>query len=88
MKKKGYWGQPDKTSESIDADGFMHTGDILFMDDEGYCRVDGRASDMIIRGGENIYPLEVENALYLHDAIKDVSVVGNNNNNNKLIINN
>ncbi|GJF16262.1 fatty-acyl-CoA synthase [Mycolicibacterium cyprinidarum] len=72
----GYWGDPDKTAEAIDADGWMHTGDIAVMDDEGYVSVTGRIKDMVIRGGENIYPREVEEFLYTHPDIVDAQVVG------------
>ncbi|MEZ5343502.1 MAG: AMP-binding protein [Acidimicrobiales bacterium] len=72
----GYWNDPDKTAEAIDADGWMHTGDLATMDDEGYVNIVGRIKDMIIRGGENVYPREVEEFLYTHPAIRDVQVVG------------
>eukprot|EP01111_Echinosteliopsis_oligospora_P016716 TRINITY_DN7039_c0_g1_i1.p1 TRINITY_DN7039_c0_g1~~TRINITY_DN7039_c0_g1_i1.p1 ORF type:complete len:651 (+),score=131.70 TRINITY_DN7039_c0_g1_i1:45-1997(+) len=73
---KGYWNQPDKTKESIDSDGFMHTGDMGVFDENGYLRVIGRIKDMIIRGGENLYPREIEEYLLTHDGISDVTVVG------------
>jgi len=73
---KGYWNQPDKTKEAIDEDGFMHSGDMATIDDEGYCRIVGRIKDMIIRGGENIYPREIEEFLFTHPDIADVTVVG------------
>eukprot|EP01083_Nonionella_stella_P088646 247167_1 len=73
---KGYWDQPEKTEASIDSDGFMHTGDVCVIDEIGRCCVEGRETDLIIRGGENIYPAEVERLLYTHPNIKDVSVVG------------
>jgi fatty-acyl-CoA synthase len=73
---KGYWNDPDKTAEAIDADGWMHTGDLATMDDEGYVNIVGRLKDMIIRGGENIYPREVEEFLYGHPDISDVQVIG------------
>ncbi|WP_017200195.1 AMP-binding protein [Arthrobacter sp. M2012083] len=73
---QGYWGQPDKTAEAIDADGWMHTGDLARMDDDGYLVVEGRIKDMVIRGGENIYPREIEEFLYLHPSIQDVQVIG------------
>jgi fatty-acyl-CoA synthase len=73
---KGYWNDPDKTAEAIDADGWMHTGDLATMDDEGYVNIVGRLKDMIIRGGENIYPREVEEFLYSHPDISDVQVIG------------
>jgi fatty-acyl-CoA synthase len=72
----GYWGQPDKTSEVIDAGRWMHTGDLAVMDDEGYLSITGRIKDMVIRGGENIYPREVEEFLYTHPDIEDVQVIG------------
>ena len=63
---QGYWDQPDKTAEAIDADGWMHTGDLARMDDDGYVVIEGRIKDMVIRGGENIYPREIEEFLYTH----------------------
>ena len=72
---KGYWGSRFKTKESIQ-DGWMHTGDLAIMDEEGYIKVVGRSKDMVIRGGENIYPVEIENYLYRHPKILDVQVVG------------
>ncbi|MDQ0800254.1 AMP-binding protein [Arthrobacter sp. SLBN-112] len=72
----GYWNQPDKTAEAIDADGWMHTGDLARMDQDGYVVVEGRIKDMVIRGGENIYPREIEEFLYTHPAIQDVQVIG------------
>jgi fatty-acyl-CoA synthase len=72
----GYWNDPDKTAEAVDADGWMHTGDIAVMDDDGYLSVTGRIKDLVIRGGENIYPREVEEFLYTHPAIVDAQVVG------------
>ncbi len=72
----GYWNEPTKTAEAIDPARWMHTGDLAVMDDEGFVNVVGRAKDMIIRGGENIYPREVEEFLYSHPKIKDVSVIG------------
>lgn len=73
---KGYWNQPDKTAEAIDKDGFMHSGDLVTIDETGYCRVVGRIKDMIIRGGENIYPREIEEFLFTHPSIAEVTVVG------------
>lgn len=73
---RGYWEQPDKTAEAIDAEGWMHTGDIAVMDDEGYVNITGRIKDMVIRGGENIYPREIEEFLYAHPDILDAQVVG------------
>jgi fatty-acyl-CoA synthase len=72
----GYWNDPDHTAQAIDAGRYMHTGDIAVMDDEGYVTISGRIKDMVIRGGENIYPREIEEFLYTHPAIKDVAVVG------------
>ncbi|MFL6099589.1 MAG: AMP-binding protein [Actinomycetales bacterium] len=72
----GYWDQPDKTAEAIDAARWMHTGDLATMDSEGYVNIVGRIKDMVIRGGENVYPREVEEFLYSHPDISDVSVVG------------
>ena len=72
----GYWNDPDKTNEAIDADGWMHTGDIAVMDEDGYVSITGRIKDMVIRGGENIYPREIEEFLYGHPDIVDAQVVG------------
>jgi fatty-acyl-CoA synthase len=72
----GYWGDPAKTAEAIDAEGWMHTGDLATMDAEGYVNIVGRIKDMVIRGGENIYPREIEEFLYRHPAVQDVQVVG------------
>jgi len=72
----GYWDEPEKTAEVLDANGWMHTGDIAVIDQEGYCNIVGRIKDMVIRGGENVYPREVEEFLYGHPAIEDVQVVG------------
>ncbi|HEX3961465.1 MAG TPA: AMP-binding protein [Trebonia sp.] len=72
----GYWTEPGKTAEVIDAARWMHTGDIAVMDDDGYLSITGRIKDMVIRGGENIYPREVEEFLYTHPDILDVQVVG------------
>lgn len=72
----GYWDQPDKTAEAIDDDGWMHTGDLARMDDDGYLVIEGRIKDMVIRGGENIYPREIEEFLYSHSSIQDVQVIG------------
>src|SRR3954463_5268462 len=72
----GYWNEPDKTAEAIDSAGWMHTGDLATMDDEGYVKIVGRSKDMIIRGGENVYPREIEEYLYRHPDIADVQVVG------------
>ncbi|GFH39412.1 AMP-binding protein [Streptomyces pacificus] len=72
----GYWEQPDKTAEAIDEDGWMHTGDLAVMDDDGYVGITGRIKDMVIRGGENIYPREIEEFLHTHPDILDTQVVG------------
>src|SRR5215469_15521301 len=72
----GYWNEPDKTAEAIDAARWMHTGDLAVMDEAGYLNIVGRIKDMVIRGGENIYPREVEEFLYTHPAIEDVQVIG------------
>jgi fatty-acyl-CoA synthase len=72
----GYWNEPDKTAEAIDAGRWMHTGDLAVMDDAGYLNIVGRIKDMVIRGGENIYPREIEEFLYTHPDIEDVQVVG------------
>lgn len=72
----GYWNEPQRTMESIDDDGWMHSGDLATIDAEGYGNIVGRLKDMVIRGGENIYPREVEDYLYRHPAVEDVAVVG------------
>ena len=72
----GYWNEPEKTAEVIDAARWMHTGDLAVMDDAGYLNIVGRIKDMVIRGGENIYPREVEEFLYTHPEIEDVQVIG------------
>jgi fatty-acyl-CoA synthase len=72
----GYWNDEVRTKEAIDSAGWMHTGDLATIDDEGYCRIVGRIKDMVIRGGENIYPREVEEYLYRHPEIQDVQVFG------------
>ncbi len=72
----GYWRQPDKTAEAVDAAGWMHTGDLAVMDREGYVNIVGRIKDLVIRGGENVYPREVEEFLYTHPAVADVQVIG------------
>ncbi|MEL6892399.1 MAG: AMP-binding protein [Actinomycetota bacterium] len=72
----GYFEMPERTAEAIDDDGWLHTGDLCAMDDRGYCTVEGRLKDMIIRGGENIYPRELEDLLFSHDAVGEVAVVG------------
>jgi fatty-acyl-CoA synthase len=72
----GYWENPEATAGAIDAARYMHTGDIAVMDAEGYVNISGRIKDMVIRGGENVYPREIEEFLYTHPAIKDVQVIG------------
>lgn len=72
----GYWNDPDKTAEAIDPDGWMHTGDLAVMREDGYCNVVGRIKDMVIRGGENVYPREVEEFLYTHPDVEDAQVIG------------
>jgi fatty-acyl-CoA synthase len=72
----GYWEQQDKTAEAIDKARWMHTGDLAVMDDEGYLNITGRIKDMVIRGGENVYPREIEEFLYTHPDILDAQVVG------------
>jgi fatty-acyl-CoA synthase len=72
----GYWEQPQKTAEAIDEDGWMHTGDLAVIRADGYANIVGRIKDMVIRGGENIYPREIEEFLYTHPDIADVQVIG------------
>jgi fatty-acyl-CoA synthase len=72
----GYWNDDEKTREAIDAAGWMHTGDLATIDAEGYCNIVGRSKDMVIRGGENIYPRELEEFLYRHPKVQDVQCVG------------
>ncbi|WP_243290506.1 AMP-binding protein [Bacillus sp. FJAT-47783] len=73
---RGYYKMPEATAEAIDAEGWLHTGDLATMDEDGYVKITGRLKDMIIRGGENVYPREIEECLYLHEAILDVQVIG------------
>ncbi|MBF0229499.1 MAG: AMP-binding protein, partial [Desulfamplus sp.] len=73
---KGYYKNPEGTAKAIDSEKWLHTGDLAIMDKEGYCKITGRIKDMIIRGGENIYPREIEEFLYTNPKIKDVQVVG------------
>ena len=73
---RGYWDDCERTREAIDRNGWMHTGDLAVMDEAGYCRIIGRLKDMVIRGGENLYPREIEEFLYGHPAIADVQIVG------------
>jgi fatty-acyl-CoA synthase len=72
----GYWNDPERTAEAVDAEGWMHTGDLATMDADGYANIVGRSKDMVIRGGENLYPREIEEFLYAHPDITDVQVVG------------
>ena len=73
---QGYWDDGARTGAAIDEEGWMHTGDLAVMDDDGYCNIVGRIKDMVIRGGENIYPREIEEFLYSHPDIEDVQVIG------------
>ena len=73
---RGYWENPEATSDAIDAGGWMHSGDLATMNDDGYVNIVGRIKDMIIRGGENIYPREIEEFLYTHPDVADVQVIG------------
>jgi len=73
---QGYWNDPERTAETIDKSGWLHSGDLATMDEAGYVRIVGRIKDMIIRGGENIYPREIEEFLYQHPAISEVQVFG------------
>ncbi|MDN0076361.1 AMP-binding protein [Crenobacter sp. SG2303] len=72
----GYWGDEERTREVVDAAGWMHTGDLAVIDEDGFCNIVGRAKDMVIRGGENVYPREIEEFLYRHPKIQDVQVIG------------
>jgi fatty-acyl-CoA synthase len=73
---KGYYKLPEATEKAIDKDRWLHTGDLAVMDENGYCKITGRIKDMIIRGGENVYPREIEEFLYTHPKIKDIQVIG------------
>ncbi|MBS0614902.1 MAG: AMP-binding protein, partial [Proteobacteria bacterium] len=73
---RGYWDEPERTAEAVDRDGWMHTGDLAVIDAEGFCNIVGRVKDMIIRGGENVYPREIEEFLFRHPKVLDVAVVG------------
>jgi fatty-acyl-CoA synthase len=73
---RGYWNEPERTAEAIDQGRWMHSGDLATMDEDGYVKVVGRIKDMVIRGGENIYPREIEEFLYTHPAVADVQVIG------------
>ncbi|WP_020395148.1 AMP-binding protein [Thiolinea disciformis] len=72
----GYWNDEAKTREAVDSEGWMHTGDLATVDEEGYCNIVGRIKDMVIRGGENLYPREIEEFLYRHPKVQDVQVIG------------
>jgi fatty-acyl-CoA synthase len=72
----GYWNDNEKTREAIDAEGWMHTGDLAVMREDGYCNIVGRIKDMVIRGGENVYPREIEEFLYTHPDVEDAQVIG------------
>jgi len=72
----GYYNLPDKTAEAIDSDGWLHTGDLAVRESNGYYRITGRLRDLIIRGGENVYPREIEELLFQHPAIQDVQIIG------------
>jgi fatty-acyl-CoA synthase len=76
MVMKGYYKMPDETAKVIDAEGWLHTGDLAIMDENGYCKITGRIKQMIIRGGENIYPREIEEFLYTHPKVSDIQVYG------------
>ena len=73
---KGYYKMPEATAQVIDKDGWLHTGDIAMVDENGYYKITGRLKDMIIRGGENIYPKEIEDFIYTHSSVSDVQVIG------------
>ncbi len=73
---KGYYKMPDETARAIDTDNWLHTGDLAIMDENGYCKITGRIKQMIIRGGENIYPREIEEFLYTHPKVSDIQVYG------------
>ena len=73
---QGYWNDPERTAESIDADGWLHSGDLAVMDEAGYVKIVGRIKDMIIRGGENVYPREIEEYLFTHPDVVDAQVIG------------
>ena len=72
----GYWDDEERTAEAIDRAGWMHTGDLATIDEDGYCNIVGRIKDMVIRGGENVYPREIEEFLFRHPKIEAVQVVG------------
>jgi fatty-acyl-CoA synthase len=72
----GYWGDDERTAEAINSAGWMHTGDLATIDEDGYCNIVGRIKDMVIRGGENVYPREIEEFLFRHPKVEAVQVVG------------
>jgi fatty-acyl-CoA synthase len=72
----GYWGDPERSAEAVDRAGWMHTGDLATLDEDGYCNIVGRLKDMVIRGGENVYPREIEEFLFRHPKVETVQVVG------------
>jgi fatty-acyl-CoA synthase len=76
MVMDGYYEMPEASTEAIDEEGWLHTGDLASMDARGHCRIEGRLKDMIIRGGENIFPREIEQCLFIHEHVADVAVVG------------
>ena len=76
FRSLGYWNNPEATKDAIDSARWMHTGDLATMDDDGYVKIVGRNKDMIIRGGENVYPREIEEFIYTHECVADVQVVG------------
>jgi fatty-acyl-CoA synthase len=73
---KGYWNRPEATAAAIDPEGWFHTGDVGYVDSEGFLFVADRIKDMVITGGENVYPAEVESVLYTHPAVADIAVIG------------
>jgi len=73
---RGYWADPERTAEAVDAAGWMRSGDLAVLDEEGFCRIVGRTKDMIIRGGENVFPTEIESFLFTHPKVEDVQVIG------------
>ena len=73
---QGYWNDAERTAAAIDEDGWMHTGDLAVMDPDGYCNIVGRIKDMVIRGGENVYPREIEEFLHAHPDVDDVQIIG------------
>jgi fatty-acyl-CoA synthase len=72
----GYYNLPDKTAQAVDAQGWLHTGDLAMQEPNGYFRITGRIKDLVIRGGENIFPREIEEVLYRHPSVKEVQVIG------------